>query len=148
MSILNRAKSHFESLGVQSLEVEEWPDDSGKATIIYWNPITLAEKKRLFERSSNINDVGLLADIVIMKALDKDGNKIFKSTKGLNVLKTKNMKEAVEFAYKNTAKGEICLLSTASTSYTNWKNFEEKGGEFQKFVKTLSNLFCFTSHAK
>ena len=67
MSILNRAKSHFESLGVQSLEVEEWPDDSGKATIIYWNPITLAEKKRLFERSSNINDVGLLADIVIMQ---------------------------------------------------------------------------------
>ena len=44
MSILNRAKSHFESLGVQSLEVEEWPDDSGKPTIIYWNPITLAEK--------------------------------------------------------------------------------------------------------
>ena len=86
MSILNRAKSHFESLGVQSLEVEEWPDDSGKPTIIYWNPITLAEKKRLFEKSSNINDVGLLADIVIMKALDKDGNKIFKSEDRLDIM--------------------------------------------------------------
>ena len=86
MSILNRAKSHIESLGVQSLEVEEWPDDSGKPTIIYWNPITLAEKKRLFERSSNINDVGLLADIVIMKALDKDGNKIFKSEDRLDIM--------------------------------------------------------------
>ena len=62
MSILNRAKSHFESLGVQSLEIEEWPDDSGKPTIIYWNPITLAEKKRLFERGYTDNFDGVLED--------------------------------------------------------------------------------------
>ena len=48
--------------------------------------LTLAEKKRLFEKSSNINDVGLLADIVIMKALDKDGNKIFKSEDRLDIM--------------------------------------------------------------
>ena len=38
------------------------------------------------DRSSNINDVGLLADIVIMKALDKDGNKIFKSEDRLDIM--------------------------------------------------------------
>jgi hypothetical protein len=77
MSILNRAKSHFESLGVQSIEIEEWADDEGKASVIYWSPITLSEKKKLFDKSSNINDVGLLADIIIMKAIDKDGKKLF-----------------------------------------------------------------------
>ena len=77
MSVIDRAKSHFESLGTQSIEVPEWKDDDGKPTVIYWNPITLAEKKRLFQKSDNLNDVGILADIILMKAIDKDGKKLF-----------------------------------------------------------------------
>ena len=77
MSIIDRAKSHFESLGTQSMEVPEWKDDDGNPTVIYWNPITLAEKKRLFQKSDNLNDVGILADIVLMKALDKNEKKMF-----------------------------------------------------------------------
>lgn len=77
MKIIDRAKSHFESLGVQSIEVEEWQDDKGQPTTIYWQPITLAEKKKLFNKTENLNDAGLLADVVIMKAIDKDGEKIF-----------------------------------------------------------------------
>ena len=74
MKLIERAKSHFESLGVQSIEVEEWADEAGKPSIIYWNPITLAEKNKL---SNNLNDVSILADIVIMKAIDQDGKKLF-----------------------------------------------------------------------
>ena len=77
MKIIDRAKSHFESLGTQSIEVPEWKDDDGKPTIIYWNPITLSEKNKLFKKSDNLSDVSILADILIMKALDKDGNKVF-----------------------------------------------------------------------
>ena len=77
MSVIDRAKSHFESLGTQSMEVPEWKDDDGNPTVIYWNPITLAEKKRLFQKSDNLNDVGILADIIVMKAIDKDGKKLF-----------------------------------------------------------------------
>lgn len=77
MNIIDRAKSHFESLGTQSIEVPEWKDDDGKPTIIYWNPITLSEKNKLFKKSDNLSDVSILADILIMKALDKDGNKVF-----------------------------------------------------------------------
>ncbi|MCX6722890.1 MAG: hypothetical protein NT094_02355, partial [Candidatus Staskawiczbacteria bacterium] len=58
--------------------------------------------------------------------------------KGLNILKTKKMQDAVKFAYKNTATGKICLLSCASPSYSLWKNFEEKGDQFKKFVKQYS----------
>ena len=77
MKIIERAKSHFESLGVQSIEIPEWKDADENPTIVYWNPITLSEKNKLFKNSSNLSDVSILADIVIMKGLDKDGNKIF-----------------------------------------------------------------------
>tara|TARA_Y100000114_G_C11561152_1_gene231866 strand:- start:243 stop:584 length:342 start_codon:yes stop_codon:yes gene_type:complete len=86
MSIIDRAKSHFEGLGVQSIEIEEWKDDDGRPTIVYWNPITLAEKKKLFANSNSLNDIGILADIVILKAMDKDGNKIFKSEDKFDIL--------------------------------------------------------------
>jgi UDP-N-acetylmuramoylalanine--D-glutamate ligase len=49
-------------------------------------------------------------------------------------LYTSAMEEAVKFAYQHTSQGKICLLSTASPSYTVWKNFEEKGLLFQNNV--------------
>tara|TARA_R100001509_G_scaffold139090_1_gene93468 strand:- start:532 stop:873 length:342 start_codon:yes stop_codon:yes gene_type:complete len=79
MSVIDIAKSHFENLGTQSIEVPEWKDDDGKPVVLYWNPITLAEKNKLFKKSDNLSDVGILADIVVMKSLDKDGNKSFKA---------------------------------------------------------------------
>ena len=78
MSVIDIAKSHFENLGIQSIEVPEWKDEHGNPTVIYWNPINLSEKNILFKKSNNLNDVSILADIVVMKALDKDGKKIFK----------------------------------------------------------------------
>ena len=78
MTVIDIAKSHFESLGVQSIEVPEWKDEHGNPTVLYWNPINLSEKNTLFKKSDNLNDVSILADIVIMKSLDKDGKKIFK----------------------------------------------------------------------
>ena len=55
------------------------------------------------------------------------GNRIKLS--GLKILK---------LTYKNTKPGSVCLLSCASPSYSLWKNFEEKGELFKKFVKDLS----------
>ena len=79
MSVLDIAKSHFENLGIQSIEVPEWKDENGNPSVIYWNPITLSEKNKLFKKSDNMLDAGILADILVMKALDKDGNKLFKA---------------------------------------------------------------------
>lgn len=53
------------------------------------------------------------------------------------VLHTESMQEAVAFAFANTQAGQVCLLSTASPSYSLWKNFEEKGDLFQTAVKEL-----------
>lgn len=66
------------------------------------------------------------------------GNRIIKHRKGLNILETSSMEEAVKFAYQNTKQGEICLLSCASPSYSLWENFEEKGGQFKFFVLKMS----------
>lgn len=63
------------------------------------------------------------------------GQRILKSKKGFKILQTSNMERAVDFAFMNTPKGKICLLSTASPSYSLWKNFEEKGDSFQTFIK-------------
>ena len=69
------------------------------------------------------------------------GKRILSSFLGFNILKTKSMEEAVRFAYKNTKKGKICLLSSASPSYSLWKNFSEKGDLFQKLVKKYSKKY-------
>lgn len=68
----------------------------------------------------------------------ESGKRILRYKKDLNVLDTSSMEKAVIFAYGNTGKGKICLLSCASPSYSLWKNFEEKGDQFKKFVIKLS----------
>lgn len=52
------------------------------------------------------------------------------------ILETKDMESAVRFAFTNTKKKSICLLSTASPSYSVWKNFEEKGDLFKLYVRS------------
>ena len=66
------------------------------------------------------------------------GKRILSSQSGFNVLETSSMDKAIRFAYKNTPKGEICLLSMASPSYSLWKNFEEKGDLFKHLAERSS----------
>lgn len=51
-----------------------------------------------------------------------------------NIIETSSMQEAVNFAFKFTKSWKICLLSTASPSYSIWKNFEEKWDLFYKEI--------------
>ncbi|MBC8560355.1 UDP-N-acetylmuramoyl-L-alanine--D-glutamate ligase [Fumia xinanensis] len=52
-----------------------------------------------------------------------------------NILLADTLKDAVTLAKKVTDKGEICLLSPAAASYGFFKNFEERGEYFQRYVK-------------
>jgi UDP-N-acetylmuramoylalanine--D-glutamate ligase len=52
-----------------------------------------------------------------------------------NILKTKSMKSAIDFSYKNTPEWKICILSNAAPSFSLWSWYIQKWLEFQKEVK-------------
>ena len=47
MKVIDRVKTHFESLATLTIEVEEWKDENGKPSIFYSEPLTLEEKNNL-----------------------------------------------------------------------------------------------------
>lgn len=76
MSILDRAKAHFESQETKRIEVPEWADENGNPTVIFAEPFTLEERKKLVKFSKE-DDMEFIARLVIMKALNEDGSKVF-----------------------------------------------------------------------
>lgn len=57
----------------------------------------------------------------------------------LTAYKTNNMSAAVQYAQKYTPSGGTVLLSPASPSYNQYKNFEERGFDFQKNIFQKAN---------
>ena len=69
------------------------------------------------------------------------GNRIaeelhIKHTDILNIKHVHKMQDAVDYAFEHTPSGSVCLLSSASPSYSLWKNFQEKGDQFQTCIRT------------
>ena len=76
MSILDRAKAHFETQEVKRIEVPEWLDDGGKPTVLYSQPFTLADRKKLIKFAQE-DDLEFVVRLVIMKCETEDGDKAF-----------------------------------------------------------------------
>lgn len=66
------------------------------------------------------------------------GHKIVDALKAAGALQNcvaaADLDEAVRLAYRYTAKGKICLLSPAASSYNVYKNFEEKGAHYKALI--------------
>ena len=67
---LEQAKEHFKAIERKIIDVPEW-----KITI-YAKPLTLADK-RILTRNTKPDDVTLFADVLILKAEDKEGKKLY-----------------------------------------------------------------------
>ena len=72
MSVIDRVKTHFETLKTITIEVEEWKDDNGNASVFYSEPLTLEQKNIIFKKSNNFQDLNVLVDLLIMKLMVKD----------------------------------------------------------------------------
>lgn len=66
------------------------------------------------------------------------GARMLSSEEGFTVLHTSDMEEGVAFAYEHTPEGSACVLSPASPSYLQFKNFEERGDTFADAVRAYS----------
>ena len=76
MSVLDRAKAHFEAQEVKRIEVPEWADESGKPTVMYSQPFTLADRKKLAKFAQE-DDLEFIVRLMIMKCETEDGEKVF-----------------------------------------------------------------------
>ncbi len=94
------------------------------------------DKLIIFLKKIKIKNIVLFPDSG--KRIKESLVKIYGLKKLPQLLETREMAEAVLFAYKNTSSGKVCLLSTASPSYSIFKNFEEKGDLFKEAVKKLA----------
>jgi len=65
------------SFGVSQLYQHDVVKDGKIIFSVYWHPLTIAERESI-QRKSNVDDVNDYAlALMITKALDKDGNKLF-----------------------------------------------------------------------
>lgn len=76
MSILDRAKSHFEEQGVNKIVVPEWPDENGNPTVLYSKPVTMRDRKTLREIAEG-DEFEFMVRLVILKCELEDGTKAF-----------------------------------------------------------------------
>ncbi len=90
------------------------------------------------------NDYTEIEELVKQKVhslvfLGKDNSKLhaFFDGKVANIADTVSMKEAVEKAYRMAAKGETVLLSPCCASFDLFKNYEDRGNQFKKYVREL-----------
>ena len=72
MSVIDRVKSHFETLQTLIIEVPEWKDEAGNPSVFYSEPLTLEEKNIIFKKSNNFQDLNVLVDLLVMKLQIKD----------------------------------------------------------------------------
>jgi UDP-N-acetylmuramoylalanine--D-glutamate ligase len=54
------------------------------------------------------------------------------------VFPVETMEEAIGIAFANTAPGRTCLLSPASPSYSNFKNYRARGEAFKRCIRALA----------
>lgn len=80
------------------------------------------------------------SDISNIAFVGKAGEKIYNllssttNTKMKKHILSSNYAEVVDWCFRHTTKGKICLLSPAASSYDMFKNFEERGNVFKQLI--------------
>ena len=75
MSAIDNAVKHFAEQDVKVIEVPEWGNEDNPLKI-FSKPLTLAETSKLYKMSKD-DDLTMMAYVLIYKALDENGDKLF-----------------------------------------------------------------------
>lgn len=77
LKVIDQVVGHFEQSGSRVVEVPEWGDENGPL-VIHATAFTMEEQRRLRSRNKgDLDDPSVLVDLLILKALDADGSKLF-----------------------------------------------------------------------
>ncbi len=86
--ILERAKAHFKTrreTDMDYIDVPEW-GEGDKPLRIFWRPMNLAENNQIFKYAKN-GDLEAMAQTLIVRALDEDGNRLFRPVHKTELMK-------------------------------------------------------------
>jgi len=75
MSVIDNAVKHFDNQDVRVTLVPEWGQED-EPLKIYSKPLTLSETSKLYKMSKE-DDLTMMAYVLIYKALDSEGEKLF-----------------------------------------------------------------------
>lgn len=91
-----------------------------------------------FDRGLNMKKLGKKikkSNIKILILFPTTGKKILAAVKKPpRTFFAKTMEEAVKLAYLHTPKERICLMSPAASSFNMFKDYQDRGEQFKKFV--------------
>ena len=86
MTVLSTAKAHFKEIadkGQAHLDVPEW------GTVVYWNisGLNFAQQSKVIELQQKGKSAEALVEMMIMRALDADGKKMFKLVEKIEIMR-------------------------------------------------------------
>lgn len=74
--LIRRVVAHFGGLPRCSAKVQEWGEGE-EPLIVYWSRWTMAERRQMAAKMSDLDRHGSLVDVVIFKSEDAAGKKLF-----------------------------------------------------------------------
>ncbi len=117
MLVIDRVKTHFETLETITIEVDEWKDEHGNSSVFYSEPLTLEQKNIIFKKSNNFQDLTVLVDLLIMKLM-------IKNDKG-DLVKAFQLED--KFALRKKADSNvIATIANRILADTNYEDAEKK----------------------
>ena len=114
------------------------PDRTRTALLSFNKPIVLIAGG--YDKGIAYDDLGVaiaekVAHLIVM---GETGEAIAATAKGkTNIHRVKNLEEAMNCATNLAQSGDVVLLSPASASYDQFRNFEERGERFREWVEKL-----------
>lgn len=86
-----------------------------------------------FEKALSVLDIDNL--VCLPETGHNIADNIMKIGTQINIIKVKDMVEAVEKCFEFTKEGKACIMSPAAASYNYYRDFEEKGNHFKELVR-------------